>query len=211
MSLLAAAIVVGGAAIGGIAYASIPDATGVIHGCYSPNGATANGGTQLNIVDSNSAACNKGQQQVQWNQVGAQGPQGPRGDAGPSAAFTTTTTSSETVALLTPVSVAHLDLPAGSYVINETSWFTNESGTHNAPVFCRLDAEGASAQIAMQIQPNQTGNVDALAGALTLAHTFSSSGRVDLDCFVNSLYTDTVVDIHDVQLNAIQVGSLTTQ
>ena len=63
----------------------------------------------------------------------------------------------------------------------------------------------------MQVQPNVAGSVSALSGALTLTHTFSSAGRVDLKCFVNSAFEDTVVVIHDVHLNAIQVESVTTQ
>jgi hypothetical protein len=107
--------------------------------------------------------------------------------------------------------MAHLDLPAGSYVINAVTWFSAESGIHNAPVFCRLDAEGESSQIVMLVQPNVTGAVSALSGSLTLAHTFSSAGRVDLMCFVNSAFQDIVVVIHDIHLNAIQVGSVTRQ
>jgi hypothetical protein len=95
--------------------------------------------------------------------------------------------------------------------MNASMWFGNDEGSHNAPVFCRLDAEGERSGIAMQIQPNVTGNVSALSGAITLAHTFRSGGRVDLLCFVNSLFTDTVVRIRDIQLNAVQVGTLTNQ
>jgi hypothetical protein len=31
--------------------AAIPDSNGLIHGCYSANGAKAGNGTQLNILD----------------------------------------------------------------------------------------------------------------------------------------------------------------
>jgi hypothetical protein len=78
---LAALVVVGLAVGGGVAYATIPSSSdGTITGCYSANGAKANGGTGLNIVDSQSASCSKGQTPVQWNQ---QGPQGPPGQQGP--------------------------------------------------------------------------------------------------------------------------------
>jgi hypothetical protein len=52
---------------GGTAYASIPDTNGLVHGCYSSNGAKATGGTQLNIIDSDSASCPKGQTAITWN------------------------------------------------------------------------------------------------------------------------------------------------
>jgi hypothetical protein len=53
---------------GAVAYATIPSASdGTITGCYSTNGSKANGGTALNIVDTQSASCSKGQTPVQWN------------------------------------------------------------------------------------------------------------------------------------------------
>jgi hypothetical protein len=73
----------------GIASGAIPDGSGVIHGCYSTNGAKATNGTQLNIVDSGSANCNGSQSAVTWNQTGptgATGPQGPKGDTGATGA-----------------------------------------------------------------------------------------------------------------------------
>jgi hypothetical protein len=79
--LLAAAI---GALVtalaGGIAWASIPGDGNLIHGCYSQNGVSATNGTQLNIIDTASASCSKGQKEIAWNQ---QGPKGDKGDQGP--------------------------------------------------------------------------------------------------------------------------------
>lgn len=77
------AAVAAGFAAGGIAYASVPDSgTGLIHGCYSQNGALATNGTQLNIIDKASASCNKNQQEITWNQTGPQGVKGDKGDPG---------------------------------------------------------------------------------------------------------------------------------
>src|SRR5215471_14874534 len=75
--------VVGLAIAGGIAYATIPDSAGQIHGCYSPNGAKAKGGTPLNIVDTDAAACSNGQQAIPWGQTGPAGQIGPQGPIGP--------------------------------------------------------------------------------------------------------------------------------
>lgn len=79
--------VTGIAAIGcivlaGIAYATIPDSAGSIHGCFNPTGATKNGGTALNVVDSAASSCGKGQQEIVWNQTGPPGPKGDKGDRG---------------------------------------------------------------------------------------------------------------------------------
>ena len=52
--------------------ASIPDASGVIQGCYSANGSKATNGTPLNIIDS-ASSCSKGQTAISWNQRGITG------------------------------------------------------------------------------------------------------------------------------------------
>jgi hypothetical protein len=60
---------------GGVAFASIPDSGGVIHGCYSAKDGT------LRVIDTDAGqTCAKGENSLNWNQ---QGPQGPAGPAGP--------------------------------------------------------------------------------------------------------------------------------
>ena len=74
------AVVVGvlvSAALGAVAYASIPDAGGVIQGCYK----TASG--DLRVIDDSNASCKAGETALDWNQQGIQGPQGPQGQQGP--------------------------------------------------------------------------------------------------------------------------------
>jgi hypothetical protein len=63
------------AAGAGIAYASIPDRSGTIHGCYDRNGT-------LRVIDSSRAACRKQEKALNWNQKGQAGRQGPPGPAG---------------------------------------------------------------------------------------------------------------------------------
>lgn len=60
---------------GGVAYAAIPGADGVIHGCYT------NKGGVLSVIDPSAGqTCSALQAPISWNQ---QGPQGPQGDPGP--------------------------------------------------------------------------------------------------------------------------------
>lgn len=77
MATLSAAVI----ATSGVAWATIPDAGGVVHGCYQKN----NG--QLRLVDTlEGQACNPSEIAIQWNQTGPQGPQGipgPQGVPGP--------------------------------------------------------------------------------------------------------------------------------
>jgi hypothetical protein len=64
--------------LGVIAYASIPDSNGVIHGCYK----TSNG--SLRVIDSPAVQCDpKNETPISWNQAGTQGPQGVQGEVGP--------------------------------------------------------------------------------------------------------------------------------
>jgi hypothetical protein len=69
-----AALVVASA---GAAAAAIPDARGVIHGCYSEKSG------QLRVVDVRAGeACDKKELPLDWNQRGPAGPPGPPGPSG---------------------------------------------------------------------------------------------------------------------------------
>jgi hypothetical protein len=78
---LLVAIVALTVALGGAAYAAIPD-NGVIHGCYDSGGS-------LKVIDTSTVqTCPKGYTSLTWNQTGPQGntgvsgPAGPKGDTG---------------------------------------------------------------------------------------------------------------------------------
>ena len=76
-SFLAIAVVAGLVLAGGVAYASIPDAGGVIHGCYLKAVGT------LRVIDSPGQHCLNGlETPLNWSQTGAEGPSGPTGPAG---------------------------------------------------------------------------------------------------------------------------------
>jgi hypothetical protein len=67
----------------GLASASIPDGSGVIHACYqSPPPAH---GANLQVIDTGAGgSCSGGMVPLTWNQTGPQGPAGPQGPQGPS-------------------------------------------------------------------------------------------------------------------------------
>ena len=83
---LVALVIVGALLVaGGIAYATIPDSSGVIHACYKvdPKG-NLDGNATLRVIDPSatkpdSAACKKDEQALDWNQQGVQGPPGATG------------------------------------------------------------------------------------------------------------------------------------
>jgi hypothetical protein len=67
--LLLAVLLVAGVGVV-VAYASIPDASGVIHGCYKKK----NG--QLRVVKSDDSQCRPSEKPISWSQTGPQGPPG---------------------------------------------------------------------------------------------------------------------------------------
>jgi hypothetical protein len=77
--LLVFAVCVGGA-VGGIAYASIPDSNGVIHGCYVKTTG------KLRVIDSGGKGCQAGEKPLNWSQSGVTGTMGPTGPTGPTGA-----------------------------------------------------------------------------------------------------------------------------
>jgi hypothetical protein len=69
---------------GGMAWASIPDASGVIHGCVK-DGTT--GRREVRVIDTAyTTTCGAGWTEVTWNQEGPQGPAGATGLQGPAGA-----------------------------------------------------------------------------------------------------------------------------
>jgi hypothetical protein len=67
----AAAVLVGGTAYGAVS--SIPDAAGVVHGCYDSGG-------NVKVIDTSiTASCPKGYSSLDWNQTGPAGKDGTDG------------------------------------------------------------------------------------------------------------------------------------
>ncbi|MEZ4869257.1 MAG: hypothetical protein R3C14_48490 [Caldilineaceae bacterium] len=74
--LAAVALVASLLTVSGLAWASIPAATGVITGCYAKDGS-------LRVIDAETGqSCGSKAQQITWNQTGPVGPQGPQGPVG---------------------------------------------------------------------------------------------------------------------------------
>src|SRR5215469_84868 len=73
-------------------HATIPDAKGVIHGCYSKSGGS------IRVIDDSVTSCNANETSLTWNTAGPvgpaglpglsgpAGPQGPQGTTGPAGA-----------------------------------------------------------------------------------------------------------------------------
>jgi hypothetical protein len=88
-------------ALGGVAYATIPDSNGVIRGCYLK----AIG--SLRVVDPSAGqhCATAVETPIQWNQTGLQGPAGPTGPQGPAG---------PTMGIFAPPGPANVDLTPDS-------------------------------------------------------------------------------------------------
>jgi len=81
------ALAVGGAVFGAVSavQAAIPDANGVIHGCYQYTTTNGNYG-KLRVFDTaKGGGCNSLEKPLNWNQKGPTGPRGTTGPTGPGA------------------------------------------------------------------------------------------------------------------------------
>jgi hypothetical protein len=127
--MLLATSVVGCALVaGGVAYATIPDGSGVIHGCYAAKDGS------LRVIDSGSGqSCDpKKESPLDWNVQGAQGPagptgpvgpQGPQGDQGP-AGISGLEMATKTFSLPVGGWLPSVDCPTGKSAVSG-GWFAN--------------------------------------------------------------------------------------
>src|SRR5215216_8194781 len=71
--LVALVVVIVAAIAGSAAFASIPDADGVIHGCYVKSGGS------IRVIDATVTNCKATETSLDWNQHGQPGVPGPQG------------------------------------------------------------------------------------------------------------------------------------
>jgi hypothetical protein len=163
----AAFAVIGFAVIGAIAYAAIPDSSGVIHGCYlKTNGA-------LRVIDPGSSSrCSVNEIPIAWNQAGREGPAGPAGPAGPpgpaaaqsasrAPASSSSAAASNTIAykLAAPVAIGDLAgqnddsgdhqiiVPVAGRILAIAQVHVSSEQPASRPAFCRLlISDGAGPQ-----------------------------------------------------------------
>jgi hypothetical protein len=95
------------AVAGGVAYATIPDSSGVIHACYGPLGV-------LRVIDTDAGQhCTANEKPLSWSQAGPQGPQGPPGPQGPAGSFSVQRDSPAIAGQGEGATVVDVDCPAG--------------------------------------------------------------------------------------------------
>ena len=183
---------------GGVAYATVPDGNGVIHGCY----ATKDG--SLRVIDPGAGqSCDtKRETALDWNQTGTQGPQGiqgPAGQRGPSDAWAVDGYDSS----IYPLNPAHLiqlasvSLPAGNYFVAAQTVFHDPLG---AELHCFLSDSGGTVQ---GVHTWDNAAEDSTLSAQSMV-ALASPDTVAFDCMTSGASTLA----YNWKLDAIQIGTV---
>lgn len=172
---LALAAVAAFAIAGGLAYAAIPDAAGVIHGCYRTSIDDQKG--QLRVVE-DPASCRSNELPIQWNEQGAPGPAGADGEDGADGADGV----SPTVARL---AAGDPNCPAGGAAI------TDAAGT-TAHVCNGQDGADGSPFSGTFTSPNGQYSISVTDAGVTVASPDSSIRVGATDIRIESLGSDDI-------------------
>jgi hypothetical protein len=211
--LIAGIVAVFAIAGGATAFAAIPDAGGVIHGCYVESTGT------LRVTDTATnlpKACSTKETPLSWNQQGPPGPQGLKGDPGPKgdtgaqgpqgqpgisdAVFVSkpdaqALSSNDTM-------VGWTGVLTGQYVVNAKLLFQNGvfPNTYNL-VVCNLLYED------VKVMDTAEGFVQQGAAFATLSLTgvLPTGGSADVEC--HTTFDNTSV-VRNVVITAIKVGNI---
>lgn len=215
--LAAASVVTVALAIGGVAFAAIPGANGVISACYDKQSG------QVRVYDAAGGTpkgCGKTEAAITWNQQGPkgdqgdQGPQGPAGPAGPAGPTGATgpagpagpagpggtslgfSGSRGFVPLAGTETIISRTLPAGRYVLFAVvSGLNGDAGNDDAHAGCTIPGT----EVNVIISEDVAGDV----AALTSEHTHSG-GAIELKC------TEVSGDfrVNSATLSGVKVDSL---
>lgn len=199
------ALVAALAAVGGVAYSSIPDPQGVIHGCYD------NTSGAVRVIDTaGSDVCRGGETALDWNQQGQPGPTGHTGLPGPpGVALTYGKAASGPVGLPDAgqvKTIATLMVPGGSYAV-----FAKAMGGLTVPTFSC--APGTDV-IYCNMLHNERRLASTTFGCLIQAGASSDLGRANLIAGANSLSASETVGaelvntfpdgLHAIRLRCLQ-------
>ncbi|MGI8824201.1 MAG: hypothetical protein ACR2JC_00880 [Chloroflexota bacterium] len=214
-------------AISGVAFASIPDATGVIHGCYTTSGTHA-----LQVIDTAvKKVCPSGTTSLTWNQkgpkgatgaTGATGSQGPKGNTGATGATgatgtqgpqgpngisvgytgfnTAQVTMSSTPGGTTQVVRTNAVGTSGEYYVSASTLLYVDS---TDGVYCWITPVSSGANDGALAGSNAGGNYQ--SASMTDYFFLSAGDSLEVLCY--SATGDTNSHSYDATMNAILIGS----
>ena len=198
--LLVLGVAAAALSIAAVVRASIPDASGVIHGCYSSKDGS------LRVVDTGSGGACDGKKEtaLDWNRAGTTGPKGPTGPAGTSHAYYSYGGLLQATTLgPSLISVDQLTgLPAGTYVVSVRGIVQDAPKDQEAE--CRLVAGGTDVQETL-VDTFATGS-PRLPFSLSAAVTLKGLGTIETDCESND--NGGFAFAFDVSTTAVAVDAL---
>jgi hypothetical protein len=192
VAVVATGVVILVVSVVGVAAASIPDSSGLVHGCYKSKAAT-NGTHSLTVIDpAKTTACPSGYKSLNWN---VNGPDG----------YGTQTSGTHLNDTLTQVAV--LTLGAGSYVINANAWLENDSPSNSSSLgVCELVFGSATDEVeAGLLGPSSAPSNDQTL-SMTVAATVTSSTNATLSC--EAVGNSGLTYAETASMTATQAGSL---
>ena len=183
-------------ALGGVAYAAIPDGSGVFNACYD------NTTGAVRLVNKQPGDCAGTETGASWSQTGPAGPRGPVGPRGPSDAYVAQRNGNFGTASLSII--RQVAVPAGSYVI-QSKVTAYSQRRQSLAAECVLDTVSGGARNELD---------DSLAFVGAQDHSGSSLQVVDMgstrlsDGATVRLLCDGR-NLRNARLQAIRVGNLT--
>ncbi len=205
-------------ALGGAAWAAIPTAEGVIHGCYNKRSG------QLRVINTAAhARCGRKEAELNWEEFGppgprggggargATGPAGPTGPQGPSNAYAASQSGSLALSG-TAKSVLSSSLPAGKYVLSASVKITNTNegaGEPSEQATCAIKAVPAlsstpeASATVPSVNRSEASETVPLDGTLSL----SAPETLELSCMQVSSAPDATT-ASQAQIDAVQVADL---
>lgn len=220
-AFVALAIAAGLLVAGGIAYATIPDSSGVIHACYhvNPQGLVDASGT-LRVIDPSSAnkdgsACKKDEKALDFNQQGPQGIQGqqgiqgPQGPTGPSDVWSVDGYQQYGKGISgSPTVVTDLattpTLPTGSYFVQSEVEIEN-SQLAQSEYFCDLVDSSNTATVYQEARVDADSNTRWVTVPVQAVVTLGAPDTISFQCSSNSSYGS---EAFNWQLAAIKIGTV---
>ena len=189
---VAAGVLVLVAMAAGVAAASIPSSSGLIHGCFITK-AAKNGTHALAVIDTaHTRKCPSGYKSLNWNVNGSNG-------------FHAQTSDTHLNDTLTQV--ASLTLPAGSYAISASAWLENTSPSNSSSLgVCELVFGSATDEVEAGLLGPSSTPLNNQTLSMTVAATVTSSASATLSCEAVGNTGETFAET--ASMTAVQVGSL---
>jgi hypothetical protein len=174
------------------AVASIPDSSGLVHGCYKTT-AAKNGTHALYVINAaTTSACPSGYTSLNWNVNGPNGYSVQASDVHLNDTYT---------------ELASLTLPAGSYVLNADAWLENTSPSDTSSVGdCELALGSATDEVEAGLLGPSSTPLNYQTLSMTVAATVTGAASATLSCEAigdsGETYDATA------SMTVVQVGSL---